>query len=229
MDKTIQVQNLLRDQIAIMDKHDPGNRSEMYVDEWGTWWNQEPGSQPGFLYQQNTIRDAVSAGIYLNEFNKHCHRVKMANIAQTVNVLQAMVLTEGAKMLLTPTYHVFEMYKMHQGGKLLNNELTCNTYARGGTKLPALNVSASKSKDGAIYVSICNIDPTVPAELKCTVEGAAVKSVTGRVLTAETMNAHNTFDNPNIVQPAELKGIELKDGQILATLPSKSVTVLRIE
>lgn len=229
MDKTIQLQNLLRDQIAVMDKHDPRNRSDMYVDEWGTWWNQEPGSKPGFLYQQNTIRDAVSAGIYLNEFNKHCHRVKMANIAQTVNVLQAMVLTESNRMLRTPTYHVFEMYKVHQGGKLLDNELTCNGYARGGTKLAALNVSASKGKDGAVYVSICNIDPTAPAELKCSIDGMAVKKATGRVLTGESMNAHNTFDNPNTVQTAELKGIELNDGQIRATLPSKSVTVLRVE
>jgi alpha-N-arabinofuranosidase len=229
MDKTVQVQNLLRDQIAVMDKHDPRNRSQMYVDEWGTWWNQEPGSKPGFLYQQNTVRDAVSAGIYLNEFNKHCERVKMANIAQTVNVLQAMVLTEGPKMLLTPTYHVFEMYKVHQGGKLLDNSLICNAYAKNGTKLPSLNVSASKGKDGAIYISICNLDPTVPAELKCTVDGRTVTKATGRVLTGETMNAHNTFDKPTVVAPADLKGIEVKEGQILVTLPSKSVSMLRIE
>ncbi|MCI0499402.1 MAG: hypothetical protein L0Y36_06955, partial [Planctomycetales bacterium] len=107
MDKTVQIQNVLRDQIAVMDKHDNRKRTQLYVDEWGTWWNQEPGSKPGFLYQQNTLRDAVSAGIYLNEFNNHCDRVKMANIAQTVNVLQAMILTDGAKMLLTPTYYVY--------------------------------------------------------------------------------------------------------------------------
>jgi len=229
MDKTIKVQYLLRDQIAVMDRHDPRNRVEMYVDEWGTWWNQEPGSKPGFLYQQNSVRDAVSAGIYLNEFNQHCDRVKMANIAQTVNVLQAMILTDGAKMILTPTYHVFEMYKVHQDARLLESELTCNAYTRRGTKLPSLSVSASKSKDGAVHITLCNIDPTAPAELKCSVSGMNVRKVSGRVLTGETMNAHNTFDRPDVVKTADLKGIEVRDGNILATLPSKSVTVLRVE
>ncbi len=229
MNKTLQVQEVLREQISVMDKRDPTHRIEMYVDEWGTWWDSEPGSNPRFLYQQNTVRDAVSAGIFLNEFNNHAHRVKMANIAQTVNVLQAMVLTEGPKMLLTPTYHVFEMYKVHQKAKLLDYDLVCNAYEKDGTKLPSLNVSASKGQGGVIYVSICNLDPTAPAELKCTIAGAKVTKVTGRVLTGDTMNAHNTFDNPHIVQPADLNGSEVREGQILATLPSKSVTVLMIE
>jgi len=228
MDKTIQIQVLLRDQIGIMEKYDPKKRIEMYVDEWGTWWDKEPGSKPGFLYQQNTLRDAVSAGIYLNEFNNHADRVKMANIAQTVNVLQAMVLTEGTKMLLTPTYHVFEMYKVHQGGQLLDNDLVCNVYEKDAIKLPSLHVSASRGKDGMIYVSICNLDPTVPAELKCIVDGVKVAKVAGRVLTGETMSAYNTFENLNVVQPADLEGIEMKNGQILVTLPSKSVTMLKI-
>jgi len=228
MDKTVGVRKLLQDQISVMDRFDPRKRIALYVDEWGTWWDQEPGSQPGFLYQQNTLRDAVSAGIYLNEFNNHCDRVKMANIAQTVNVLQAMILTEGPKMLLTPTYHVFEMYKVHQGARLLENELVCNAYAKGGTKLAALNVSASK-KDGVISVSICNLDPTAPAELECRLDGMQAQKASGRVLTAEAMNAHNTFDKPNAIQPTELKGIEIKDGLVRATLPAKSVAILIIQ
>ncbi|MCE5186036.1 MAG: alpha-N-arabinofuranosidase [Planctomycetaceae bacterium] len=229
MSKTLRIENIIRAHIEVMDKYDNRRRTQLYIDEWGTWWNQEPGSKPGFLYQQNTVRDAVSAGIYLNEFNKRCDRIKMCNIAQTVNVLQAMVLTEGSKMLVTPTYHVFEMYKVHQGGKLLDSDLTCNAYSREGKKVPALNVSASKGKDGAVYISLCNLDPTTPAEIKCTLDGMTPSKVSGRVLTAQTMNAHNTFDNPEAVKPAELAGIEIKDRQLLAALPSKSVSVLRVE
>jgi len=131
-------------------------------------------------------------------------------------------------MLLTPTYHVFEMYKVHQGARLLENELVCNAYAKGGTKLAALNVSASK-KDGVISVSICNLDPTAPAELECRLDGMQAQKASGRVLTAEAMNAHNTFDKPNAIQPTELKGIEIKDGLVRATLPAKSVAILIIQ
>ena len=167
-----------------MDKHDSRKRIGLFFDEWGTWWNPAPGSNPGFLVQQNTLRDALSAGIFLNIFNENCERVKMANIAQTINVLQAMVHTQGKDMFLTPTYHVFEMYKQHQGATLLPNDLTCNAYENNGQKLPALNVSASKSKEGVVTITLCNLDPTIPAELECSLEGMTATKVSGRVLTA---------------------------------------------
>jgi len=192
-------------------------------------WDSEPGTNPAFLYQQNTLRDAVSAGIFLNAFNEHCYRVRMANIAQTNNVLQAMILTKGEKMIVTPTYHVFEMYKVHQGATYLPSDLSSDTYRYDGQELPMLVCSASKDKAGKIQLSICNINPKASAELICEVRGATVKSVTGRVLTASKMNTHNTFDEPNTVKPTILEGIKLEDGQILATLPSKSVVVLTIE
>ena len=229
MEKTLKVHSLLQEQIKMMDKHDPHKKIGLYIDEWGIWWNAEPGTPPRFLYQQNTLRDAVSAGIFLNEFNNFCDRVRMANIAQMINVLQAMILTKGEKMILTPTYHVFEMYKVHQGAALLENDLVCNVYARDGRKLPALNVSASKNKNGVIHVTLCNLDPEAPSELECTVEGANVKSVSGRVLSAKAMNAHNTFEKPNAISPVKLKNIWLKDNKISVTLSSKSVVVLEVK
>ncbi len=228
MKKSLDCEQLLKRQIEVMDKHDSRKRIGLFVDEWGTWWNPAPGSNPGFLVQQNTLRDALSAGIFLNIFNEYCQRVKMANIAQTINVLQAMVHTQGKQMFLTPTYHVFEMYKGHQGATLLPSDLTCNVYENNGQKLPALNVSASKSKDGTVTITLCNLDPTVPAELECSLEGMTATKVSGRVLTADAMNAHNTFEKADAVKPAPFNAAELKDGTLRVTLPAKSIVTLEV-
>ena len=229
MKNTLNVDNLIRRNKEIMDKYDRRGRVDLYVDEYGTWWDEEPGTKGGFLYQQNTLRDAVSAAIYLNTFNNHCDRVKMCNIAQINNVLQAMILTDKEKMIVTPTYHVFEMFKVHQGATMLPSDLTCNAYKMNEDKLPALVVSSSKGKDGVIHISLANLDPDAPAELECSLDGAEAKTVTGCVLTAEAMNTHNTFEKPNTIQPTVLKGIEVKDGKIQATLPAKSVVVLEVK
>ena len=229
MKNTLKVDEIIRRNKELLDKYDPRGRIDLYVDEWGTWWDEEPGTNSGFLYQQNTLRDAVSAGIFLNEFNKHCDRVKMCNIAQINNVLQAMILTREEAMILTPTYHVFEMYKVHQGAKLLKSELICNAYQQDNTKLPSLNVSASKTSDGIIHITICNLDPSEPSELECDIKGVTVKTVNGRLLTAEKMNTHNTFDKPDAIQPEILKGIELEKGKMSMVLPAKSVTVLEVK
>ena len=153
----------------------------------------------------------------------------MANIAQTNNVLQAMILTKGEKMIVTPTYHVFEMYKVHQGAKFCRVILVCNPYKNGSETLASITASASKDKSGKIHISICNLNPETPAELECSFEGFKAQKATGRILTAEVMNAHNTFEKPDAVRPAEFKGMEVKDGKILATIPSKSVVVLAAE
>lgn len=229
MKNTFFIYELLEKNIEIMNRHDRRRRIDLFVDEWGTWWDAEPGTNPGFLYQQNTLRDAVSAGIFLNAFNEHCYRVRMANIAQTNNVLQAMILTKGEKMIVTPTYHVFEMYKVHQGATYLPSDLVCNAYRRGSQQLPSLVCSASKDKSGRIHLSICNLDPESSAELACELRGATAERVSGRILTASEMNSHNTFDEPNKVEPTSLEGLKVEDGQILAAIPSKSVVVLTIE
>jgi alpha-N-arabinofuranosidase len=228
MKNTLTIYPLLEDNIEIMDKVDRRGRIGLYVDEWGTWWDVEPGTNPGFLYQQNTLRDAVSCGIFLNAFNMHCRRVRMANIAQTNNVLQAMILTKGEKMILTPTYHVFEMYKVHHDATMLPLDLDCGNYQFGGEKVPTIDVSASKDKSGKIHVTICNLDPENPAEVACKLSGFEPAKISGRVLTADDMTAHNTFDKPETVKPAAFDGFTLREDMLTLKLPAKSVVVLEI-
>jgi alpha-L-arabinofuranosidase len=226
---TLGFDETLKKAAVIMDKYDKPRRIGLFIDEWGTWWDAEKGENPGFLYQQNTLRDAVVAGCFLNIFNQHCDRVRMANIAQTNNVLQAMILTKGEKMIVTPTYYVFEMYKVHQGARFLPCDINSSPYPNGSESLAGISASASKDKAGKIHISICNLNPESPAELECAFEGFQAQKAKGRILTAEVMNAHNTFEKPDAVRPAEFKGVEVKDGKILATIPPKSVVVLEAE
>ena len=229
MKNSLGVDELIAQNIEVMDKYDRRGRVALYVDEWGTWWDPEPGTEPGFLYQQNTRRDALSAGIFLNVFNTYCERVKMANIAQTNNVLQAMILTKGKEMIVTPTYHVFEMFKVHQGATYLPSDLFCHAYEHSGQKVPSLVVSSSKDSEGTVHVSICNLNPNEDAGLQCRFDGITPTSVSGRVLTADAMNAMNTFESPESVMPKRLSGAGIENDIVNVTLPAKSVVVLTIK
>ena len=214
---------------AIMDKYDPQKRVGLIVDEWGAWYDVEPGSNPGFLYQQNTLRDALVAGVTLNIFNHHADRVKMANIAQMINVLQAMILTDNEKMTVTPTYWVFEMDTVHHDATLLPSELQCVDYAFGDKTIPAVSASASRDQAGKIHVTLCNLNPNQSTEVPCELQGAKAGKISGRVLTAPEMNAHNTFDRPDHVKPAEFNTFKVTDDGFITTLPAKSVVVLEVE
>lgn len=226
--RTLQMDEFIQKHSAIMDKYDPQKRVGLMVDEWGTWYDPEPGTNMGALYQQNSLRDAIVAGINLNIFNKHADRVQMANIAQLVNVLQSMILTEKEKMIVTPTYHVFEMYKVHQGATLIPLDVTAPEYTLAGASIPALHASASRDKAGKVHISIVNLDPNRSAQVSMTIAGPTFANVTGRVLTAPTMNTVNTFDNPDAVKPMPFRELKMQGNQITLTLPSKSIVVLEI-
>jgi alpha-N-arabinofuranosidase len=213
---------------AIMDKYDPQKRVGLAVDEWGTWYAKTPGSHDGFLEQQNTLRDALVAAINLHLFQKHADRVSLACIAQMVNVLQAMILTDKEKMVLTPTYHVFEMLNVHQGATSLPLELTSPDYVYGDGKIPAVSASASRDAAGKIHISFSNCDPTQAVSVACKLAGVSAKSVSGRILTASAMNAHNTFDAPNTVAPAAFTGAKLDGETLTVALPAKSVVILEL-
>jgi alpha-N-arabinofuranosidase len=206
---------------ALMEKRDPKKRVALYVDEWGTWHDPEPGTNPSFLYQQNTLRDAMVAALSLNVFHRHTDRVKMTNIAQMVNVLQAMVLTDGARMLLTPTYHVFEMYKPFKGATPLQASLEAPRWGKGELELPAVEMSAARGADGRVHLALVNLDPERPARVATNLNGA----VQGRVLTAAAMDAHNTFDKPQAVMPAPYAAVSGPQGLTLE-LPPKSIVVV---
>ncbi len=224
------IEELIERHTAIMDQYDPQKRLGLIIDEWGAWYNVEPGTNPGFLYQQNTLRDALLAGVSLNIFHKHCDRVKMANIAQMVNVLQAMILTEGEKMILTPTYHVFDMYKVHQDATLLPIEVKCSNYDRLGRSLPAVSASASKDKNGAIHISLVNIDPANDIEISCAVRGTnAVNVSNAQIITGENVRACNTFDKPENVRLANFKGAKYKNGELTVKIPAKSLVTIELK
>ena len=224
----LKIDQLLTDAETIMDKHDPSGRVGLYVDEWGTWYSPEPGTNPAFLYQQNTIRDAVVAGATFNILHRHAKRVKMANIAQLVNVLQALILTEGDKMLLTPTYHVFDMYQVHHDGTFLPVDVTTENSVLGGDSLPTVSASASRDAAGRVHLSLVNLDPRAEATVEARIEGPTLRSVSGRLLTAAAMDTHNTFAAPDRVQPTAFNGATLQGPILKARLPPRSVVVLAL-
>ncbi len=223
-----QLDALIARHSTIMDRYDPEKRVWLVVGEWGTWHEGEPGSNPSFLYQQNALRDAVVAGVALNTFNRHADRVKMANIAQTVNVLQAMILTQGDKLLMTPTYHVYEMYTVHHDAVLLPLTLDAGTYTFGGRSMPAVSGSASRDAAGRIHITLTNLDPNQARTINASVRGRAVSSVTGRVLTSDRMNAFNSFETPAAVRPVAFDGARLTGDALTVKLPPKSVVVLEL-
>ena len=229
MKTALLMEELVTRHSTIMDKYDPAKKIALVVDEWGGWYDVEPGTNPGFLYQQNTMRDAMLAGATLNIFHQHCDRVRVANLAQTVNVLQAVALTEGEKMILTPTYHVLEMYNVHQDALLLPLDVRVNDYAFGAEKLPAVSASASRDKAGKVHISLVNIDPNKPQEVSISLRGVAATGVSGRILTSGKVQDYNSFDNPNFVKPADFKGAVLKNGELKITLPPVSVVVLELK
>ncbi|MBM7570847.1 alpha-N-arabinofuranosidase [Aquibacillus albus] len=230
MRRTMKIEEIIENHAAIMDKYDPAKTVGLIIDEWGTWFSVEPGTNPGFLYQQNTLRDALIAGINLNIFNNHCDRVHMANIAQVINVLQAMILTEGEKMILTPSYHVFDMFKVHQDATLLPINVGTPDYVYGEDTLPKINASASQDQSGTIHISICNIDPNQSEKVTCELDGITDKSqISGRILTAEYMNEHNTFEHPNNVKPEGFHDVKVSENTLSLQVPAKSVLVLTIK
>lgn len=228
MTKCLEIEDVLKKHIAIMDKHDPRNRVGLLVDEWGTWWDQEPGSHPGFLYQQNTMRDAFVAALTLNIFHKYTERVKMANIAQVVNVLQAMILTDGPKMVLTPTYHVFDMYKGHMGATYLPLEIQCDSLSSKDRKFAAVSASASRNAKGTILLTLANVDPDKEQKIEVALPTAKVNTVTGTILTSKSIDSHNTFDNPNVVAPAPFKGAKISKGSLTIMVPAKAIISLEL-
>ncbi len=219
---------LVRRHSTVMDKYDPAKRVALVVDEWGGWYNVQPGTNPAFLFQQNTMRDAVLAGATLNIFNNHADRVRMANLAQTVNVLQAVILTDEEKMILTPTYHVMKMYNVHQDAKLLPITLKCNDYTFNGEKLPAISASASTDSLGRTHISLVNIDARNAQDVAITFFGADYKKVTGTILHSAKLQDHNTFDDPNRVKPAVFNGARLRGDELTVSLPPFSVVVLEL-
>jgi alpha-N-arabinofuranosidase len=222
LSETLRMETLIAKQTAIMDRYDPGKKLFLAVDEWGAWLAPAPGSNPGFLQQQNSLRDAVLAALNINIFMRHADRVKITNIAQMVNVLQAMILTDGPKMVLTPTYYVYRLYLPFQDATAIPVSFDAGTYTNDTITMPRLDAFAARAKDGTLWLTVTNVDPNQPAEIALT-----GRSAKGEVLTAPKVDSVNSFDAPNAVipRPIEARG---SGGKLVLTLPAKSVAVVAI-
>ena len=233
LEKCLDVETVVARHCAIMDSLDAEKKIALMVDEWGTWWDEEPGTIAGHLYQQNSLRDAMVAALMLNVFHKYTDRVRMCNIAQVVNVLQSMILTDQkgtGHMVLTPTYHVFEMYRPFQEATFLPTTLTTGSVNTiEGKPVPLLSASAARTKDGDIVVALANTSLTEQQTLDITLEGVKAKSVEGRILTSKDAQDYNSFENPSVVAPRAFKDASLKNGVLSVKLPAKSIVVVRVK
>ena len=228
--KTMEVEEVLKNHFAIMDAYDPEKKVALLLDEWGTWFDAEPGTIPGHLYQQNTMRDAMVAAMCLNVFNGMTDRLKMANIAQVVNVLQAMILTKGEKMLLTPTYHVFRMYNVHQNAQFVPTDYsTGEIVSQSGRICKDLTVSSSKDNSGAVHVSIANPSLDKSKSLEISFDTLNAKSVSAEILKAASISDYNDFDQAPKVSPAAFKDFRTSGKTIKLTIPAASVIVLEVK
>ena len=229
LSKALYMETLIERHGAIMDEYDPDKKVGMIVDEWGTWYTCEPGTNPGFLYQQNTVRDALVAGITLNIFNKHSDRVKMAALAQMVNVLQSVLLTEGGQMIKTPTYHVMHMYRHHQGADLLESTLTgAGEIGPDEWKVPKITESVSMDKDGVITVTMNNLSVEASEKVEIQLANRGYHVTEAKIVTDSDMHAHNTFEAPDTVTEKDFTAYEETENGVNVTMPANSVIELRL-
>lgn len=225
---TLYMDEFIRKQEAVMDRYDPEKKIALVVDEWGAWYAPLPGSNKDFLVQQNSLRDAILASLNLNIFARHADRVRMANIAQMINVLQAMILTDKEKMLLTPTYYVYKMYVPFQDATFVPVDFDPGTVHRDGITLPRIDAIAARDSSGKLWIEITNIDPEKPITIDAAINGQSVKSASGETLTATAVDSINTFAAPNTVLPKPVSAM-VKDGRLTLTVEPKSVTVIGLE
>lgn len=228
--KALRMDEIISRHKTIMDRYDPQKKKNLIVDEWGTWYEVEPGTNPRFLYQQNTLRDALVAALTLDIFNRHGDRVKMANIAQTVNVLQAMILTKEDQMVLTPSYYVFKMYKVHQDATYLPLSITCENYTFDHNSIPAVSASASRNEQGQIHITLTNCNPKKPLTLTCELQGInKVRIKHAEIITAEKIDSHNDFDKPEKVYIKKFKSLKAEKNTISIDIPSKSIVMVELK
>ncbi|ABF39758.1 Alpha-L-arabinofuranosidase [Candidatus Koribacter versatilis Ellin345] len=225
---TLEMEDLVKKHSAIMDKYDPEKKVALIVDEWGSWYAPLPGSNPGFLVQQNSIRDAILAALNINIFARHSDRVRGANIAQMINVLQAMIITDKEKMVLTPTYYVYKMYLPFQDATFVPVTFDAGTYKHGDSTLPRIDALAARGKDGKLWLEITNVDPNQTADVELNVTGFATKSASGETLAGPKVDSVNTFEAPNTVVPKPTSA-RVEGGKVMLKLEPKSVTVVSLE
>jgi len=227
--QTLKIDEYITNHSAVMDKYDPEKTIGLVIDEWGNWFDVEPGTNPAFLFQQNTLRDALVASVNFDIFNRHCDRVKMANIAQTVNVLQSVILTQDEQIVLTPTYYAFKMYRVHHDATLLPLSLSCENYSYGDRSIPAVSASASKSADGLIHITMTNLNPEKQIKVTCELKGLeGLTFKRGEIITSDKINSYNDFGKSETVNIQDFQSVIIEKNMITVDLPSKSIVMLEL-
>ena len=224
----IKIEEIIKNHISIMDKYDKEQKIDLVVDEWGSWYGEEIGTKPRFLFQQNTIRDAMIAGATLNIFNNHAERIKIANLAQAVNVLQALILTKDEKIVLTPTYHVFKLYSIHQDAELLNLKFDSPTYKYKSESIKAINASASRDKNGNYNVSLVNLDNKNSHEIFFNLSKYHVRNISIDIITSKKLNDHNTFDKNDLIKPYSFKDFIFSNSNLSFKIPPHSLMLIKL-
>ncbi len=228
MKSALKIEEIVKNHISIMDKYDKDQRIDLVVDEWGSWYGEQPGTKPRFLFQQNTIRDAMIAGVTLNIFNNNARRIKMANLAQTVNVLQAVILTEEEKIILTPTYHVMKLFSVHHDAELINLKFESPLYEFQSESLKALNASASMDNSGNIHVSIVNLDDRESHPVSFKLPNFEIKKIEMDILTSKNLNDHNTFKKNDLIKPKSFEDYVFVESNLDFKIPPHSVMVIKL-
>lgn len=228
LSKTYYMETLVTKHDSIMTRYDPDKKIALVVDEWGNWHDVEPGTNPGFLYQQNTLRDALVAAINLNIFNNHSDRVRMANIAQMVNVLQSVILTDSVQLVRTPTFYVFKLYKPHHDAKLLPYKIQTENYSMNNQSIPAVTASASRNAEGTIHLSLTNAFPDKKLTVNCDLRGVSISKVRGEIITGSAINSYNDFGKPEQVTIQPFKDARIQKNIVTVTLPARSVVMLEL-
>ncbi len=226
--QTLRIRGFLESNVRVLDAKDPKKKVGFFVDEWGTWYDSAEGASQANLYQQNSLRDALVAALNFHVFHDFAERVRMTNIAQMVNVLQAMILTDGQSMLLTPTYHAFHMYRPFQGARHVRAQLRdVPDYRVGNRRIPKVSATAGIGKDGKLYLGLINTHPSQAERVQVSAARSLAKA-SGRLLSGSALDAHNTFAAPNQIRPTpvELTG---SGGQLQVELPPRSVLVVALE
>jgi alpha-L-arabinofuranosidase len=226
--ETFEMDELIENYSVIMDKYDPEKKVTLAVDEWGVWLKAMPGLHPMFLKQQNSLRDAIAASLNLHIFMRHADRVRMTNIAQMVNVLQSMILTDKEKMVLTPTYHLYKMYVPFQDAQFIPISFEGGAYKFEDISMQQVDAVAARGKDGKIWLALSNLDPNRPADIAINMPGVSAKAAIGEVLSAKRFDAINTFDAPDVVAPRPIS-FKASGGKLVLNLPPHSVTVVGLE
>ena len=229
IEKALQMEELVTRHSRLMDVYDPARKVGLMVDEWGNWHNVEPGTNPGFLYQQNTLRDALTAALNLNIFNNHCDRVKMANIAQTINVLQSLILTDGPKMVLTPTFYVYELYAVHHDAALIPLKLQSPKYEFNGKSIPSVNASASRDVQGRVHITLVNLNPGASSKVTCEIRGTKLSPVAGKMITGAATNSFNSFEAPNSVVTSPFSSYKLEGSLLTIDMAAKSIVMIELK